>query len=302
MVGSQSLPNLLQPHIAAWPQPLAGTPPAAPRPTQGSQRRGCRGGRKSGQGGCSSHGSRPLQPKVGSAPLAVADCMAGSAQSGSLEPLALSGIGAGEACAPLCAAASAPAGSSALAAEPATPWGGASDRERRHRATVSRVGAAPMLSIQGMGEFPFAYRAVKKKPGEPRTLLAVGDIVECRLARTLTRKAVSVRILQGTCIPLAKGPREHGSFACSESTQGLTPQPSPQSTVLPRRDLPPALCPAEDDDSEDQEDEADVIPLCGAAPGTPDYERPHFYEPHGRMYTGRDEIPDMSWVEDLLSS
>lgn len=155
------------------------------------------------------------------------------------------------------------------------------DRDRRHRATVSRVGMSPMLTIPGLGEFPFAYRAVKKKPGEPRTLLAVGDVVECRLTKGNPPKAVSVRILIGTNIPLTKVSAEALSGAdClpypvarsadnEESLQGLTPTCSEKRPEVDA-DTPPALCDDDcpgllDADDEDVFDPSqDCIPLCGA--------------------------------------
>eukprot|EP00662_Eupelagonemidae_sp_cell21_P030681 gene30681-1595_t len=60
-------------------------------------------------------------------------------------------------------AGSAPLDATPLAGTPNTPPpemdDASADRDRRHRATVSRVGVSPMLVIQGVGEFPFAYRA-----------------------------------------------------------------------------------------------------------------------------------------------
>eukprot|EP01062_Namystynia_karyoxenos_P073532 TRINITY_DN70335_c0_g1_i1.p2 TRINITY_DN70335_c0_g1~~TRINITY_DN70335_c0_g1_i1.p2 ORF type:complete len:285 (+),score=84.29 TRINITY_DN70335_c0_g1_i1:95-856(+) len=67
---------------------------------------------------------------------------------------------------------------------------------KRYRAVVSRVGTEPHLRIDEIGsEVPFAYRCVKKRPGEPRVLLEVGDEVECKLARSDPVKAISVKIV-----------------------------------------------------------------------------------------------------------
>eukprot|EP01064_Diplonema_japonicum_P033573 TRINITY_DN6651_c0_g5_i1.p1 TRINITY_DN6651_c0_g5~~TRINITY_DN6651_c0_g5_i1.p1 ORF type:complete len:185 (+),score=26.07 TRINITY_DN6651_c0_g5_i1:58-612(+) len=77
-------------------------------------------------------------------------------------------------------------------------------RDTRYVATVVCVGEVPVLKVAGVGEFMFAYRNVKKRPGEPRALLAVGDTVECRLTTTPPQKAISIRILCGSGVPLAK--------------------------------------------------------------------------------------------------
>ena len=68
--------------------------------------------------------------------------------------------------------------------------------KERYRAVVTRIGEEPMLQIEQVGEFRFAYRNVKKKPGDPRPFLQVGDEVECRLTQSVPTKAVSVRVLQ----------------------------------------------------------------------------------------------------------
>eukprot|EP00756_Hemistasia_phaeocysticola_P031932 Hpha_TRINITY_DN16383_c0_g8::TRINITY_DN16383_c0_g8_i1::g.58520::m.58520 len=173
------------------------------------------------------------------------------------------------------------------------------DRDRRHRARVSRVGQSPMLQIEGLGEFPFAYRAVKKKPGEPRTLLAVNDIVECRLTKSPPQKAVSVRILQGTNIPLSRAtPEELGGQGCSGgSTQGLTPQPSPaHSAADDDSNAPPDLCVGEDsDDGEDMgREESDVIPLCGATTADEEADIPLCGGGGAR------QEPNLLWIDELV--
>eukprot|EP00755_Sulcionema_specki_P014058 Sspe_Gene.55669::Locus_30610_Transcript_1_1_Confidence_1.000_Length_1033::g.55669::m.55669 len=52
-----------------------------------------------------------------------------------------------------------------------------------------------MLTIEGLGEYRFAYRSVKKKRSEPRPILCVGDIVECRLSKSTPPKAVSIHVI-----------------------------------------------------------------------------------------------------------
>ncbi|KAJ9455221.1 hypothetical protein DIPPA_28555 [Diplonema papillatum] len=64
------------------------------------------------------------------------------------------------------------------------------------RAIVTRIGPEPLLQIEGVGEVRFAYRNVKKKHGEARPFIQVGDNVECRLTRSNPPKAVSVRLVK----------------------------------------------------------------------------------------------------------
>ena len=78
------------------------------------------------------------------------------------------------------------------------------EKDERYLANVTQIGDSPTLTIPGKGTFHFAYRSVKKRPGEPRTLIAVGNIVECRLTQSNPPKAISIRIISGTGIPLAK--------------------------------------------------------------------------------------------------
>ena len=66
--------------------------------------------------------------------------------------------------------------------------------KERYRAVIMRIGDEPLLSIDSVGEFRFAYRNVKKKPGESRPFLQVGDEVECRLTKSAPPKAVSLRV------------------------------------------------------------------------------------------------------------
>ena len=66
----------------------------------------------------------------------------------------------------------------------------------RQRAIVTRIGTEPLLMIEGVGEFRFAYRNIKKKPGESRPFIQVGDEVECRLTTADPPKAVSVRVMK----------------------------------------------------------------------------------------------------------
>ena len=73
--------------------------------------------------------------------------------------------------------------------------------KERYHALVTRIGEEPMLDISGVGEFRFAYRNVKKKPGDPRPFLQVGDLVECRLTKSTPTKAVSVRVLRQASAP-----------------------------------------------------------------------------------------------------
>eukprot|EP01060_Flectonema_neradi_P014767 TRINITY_DN21405_c0_g1_i1.p1 TRINITY_DN21405_c0_g1~~TRINITY_DN21405_c0_g1_i1.p1 ORF type:complete len:239 (+),score=63.41 TRINITY_DN21405_c0_g1_i1:66-719(+) len=68
-------------------------------------------------------------------------------------------------------------------------------RKDRFRATVIQIGETPKLRLENGGEFFFAYRSVKKRPGEQRQILVVGDIVDCRLTKTVPAKAVSIKIV-----------------------------------------------------------------------------------------------------------
>eukprot|EP01064_Diplonema_japonicum_P004679 TRINITY_DN13074_c0_g1_i1.p1 TRINITY_DN13074_c0_g1~~TRINITY_DN13074_c0_g1_i1.p1 ORF type:complete len:187 (+),score=39.77 TRINITY_DN13074_c0_g1_i1:34-594(+) len=68
-------------------------------------------------------------------------------------------------------------------------------RKDRFRATVVQIGETPKLKIDGGEEHFFAYRSVKKRPGEPRQILVVGDVVDCRLTKTVPAKAVSIKIV-----------------------------------------------------------------------------------------------------------
>eukprot|EP00755_Sulcionema_specki_P034998 Sspe_Gene.21338::Locus_7992_Transcript_2_2_Confidence_0.500_Length_943::g.21338::m.21338 len=68
-------------------------------------------------------------------------------------------------------------------------------RKDRYRGTVVQIGEAPKLRIESGEEFHFAYRSVKKRPGEQRQILVVGDIVDCRLTKTDPVKAVSIKIV-----------------------------------------------------------------------------------------------------------
>ena len=70
--------------------------------------------------------------------------------------------------------------------------------KQRYKAVVTRIGGNPMLSIDSLGEFRFAYRSVKKNPGEtgPRAFLQVGDEVECRLTERQPVKAFSIKVMR----------------------------------------------------------------------------------------------------------
>ncbi|KAJ9455222.1 hypothetical protein DIPPA_28549 [Diplonema papillatum] len=71
-----------------------------------------------------------------------------------------------------------------------------SKRKDRLRAVVTRIGTEPLLKIEGGGEIRFAYRNVKKKHGDARPFIQVGDNVECRLTKSNPPKAVSVRLMK----------------------------------------------------------------------------------------------------------
>eukprot|EP01063_Lacrimia_lanifica_P007265 TRINITY_DN1460_c0_g1_i2.p1 TRINITY_DN1460_c0_g1~~TRINITY_DN1460_c0_g1_i2.p1 ORF type:complete len:217 (+),score=69.50 TRINITY_DN1460_c0_g1_i2:66-716(+) len=63
-----------------------------------------------------------------------------------------------------------------------------------YTAVVVRIGDEPLLNIRGVGNVRFAYRHVKKAPGEAKPVVHVGDRVTCRLTPCSPPKAVSVRI------------------------------------------------------------------------------------------------------------
>eukprot|EP01063_Lacrimia_lanifica_P031020 TRINITY_DN503_c0_g1_i1.p1 TRINITY_DN503_c0_g1~~TRINITY_DN503_c0_g1_i1.p1 ORF type:complete len:275 (+),score=42.94 TRINITY_DN503_c0_g1_i1:55-879(+) len=65
------------------------------------------------------------------------------------------------------------------------------------RGVVSRVGDEPMLKVEGKGEFRFAYRNVKKRPNEEKPLLALGDILECKLSTGPCPRPLALRLVKG---------------------------------------------------------------------------------------------------------
>ena len=77
-------------------------------------------------------------------------------------------------------------------------------RKDRFRAAVIQIGETPMLKLDNGGEYYFAYRSVKKRPGEQRQILVVGDIVDCRLTKTIPAKAVSIKIVSKLPQPKAE--------------------------------------------------------------------------------------------------
>eukprot|EP01062_Namystynia_karyoxenos_P036896 TRINITY_DN2686_c1_g1_i1.p2 TRINITY_DN2686_c1_g1~~TRINITY_DN2686_c1_g1_i1.p2 ORF type:complete len:298 (+),score=85.87 TRINITY_DN2686_c1_g1_i1:79-894(+) len=109
----------------------------------------------------------------------------------------------------------------------------------RYRATISRVGSGPQLLIDGrQGEIPFAYRCVKKRPGEPRFLLQVGNRVECRLTKIHPVKAISVKLIR----------RPNGEAAPPREARQVAP-----STPSPPPPLRPAPAPGEQQAQQQQE-------------------------------------------------
>eukprot|EP00756_Hemistasia_phaeocysticola_P058950 Hpha_TRINITY_DN35634_c0_g1::TRINITY_DN35634_c0_g1_i1::g.68562::m.68562 len=119
-----------------------------------------------------------------------------------------------------------------------TPRGEEQTKER-HRATVIQVGAEPLLHVEDIGEVRFAYRAVKKKPGEARAVIVVGDQVECRLTRS-PRKAVSVRLLRsGPPPPAAAAAAQAAARAGTSLAQQAAQCRGPTSTPPPAVESPP---------------------------------------------------------------
>eukprot|EP01059_Diplonema_ambulator_P013980 TRINITY_DN2474_c0_g1_i1.p2 TRINITY_DN2474_c0_g1~~TRINITY_DN2474_c0_g1_i1.p2 ORF type:complete len:196 (+),score=40.39 TRINITY_DN2474_c0_g1_i1:58-645(+) len=99
-------------------------------------------------------------------------------------------------------------------------------RDARYVARVVAVGESPVLEIDGQGEFCFAYRSVKKRPGEPRALISVGNVVECRLTTTTPRKAISIRIISGSGIALTKTDPESPGYPAEYERSRTTSQTS----------------------------------------------------------------------------
>jgi len=128
---------------------------------------------------------------------------------------------------------------------------GEEQTKERHRATVIQVGAEPLLHVEDIGEVRFAYRAVKKKPGEARAVIVVGDQVECRLTRS-PRKAVSVRLLRNGPPPpaaaaAAQAAARAGTSLAQQAVQCRGPTSTPPPVATPT--TPPVPMPVQNQSS-----------------------------------------------------
>eukprot|EP01063_Lacrimia_lanifica_P020500 TRINITY_DN2779_c0_g1_i2.p1 TRINITY_DN2779_c0_g1~~TRINITY_DN2779_c0_g1_i2.p1 ORF type:complete len:327 (+),score=91.63 TRINITY_DN2779_c0_g1_i2:79-1059(+) len=112
--------------------------------------------------------------------------------------------------------------------------------DEKYVGRVTRVGEEPALYIDGVGEFRFAYRNVKKRRTETKPIVLMGDMLECRLTTSDNVKAVALRVVTKRLKAEAEG-----------SPEEEPPHDEPPRVRRRQQSLPAS--PLEDEAESDQE-------------------------------------------------